>query len=447
VLVSLGLILWSYLDDGAVGGGAGFGWTQRALLGVALVLAASCAAPIAWNARMLSLVASTALALGAAELSLRWLLSARYYSPFRLHERYLYELVPGGRREHKRAEINGGERILYQVNRDGYRGDELDGIQTGKRIVVYGDSFIQGEFSTLPNTFTERLERRLSERLGTQVEVVNAGVGGYGPDQELRRLEDELPRLRPALVVVALFAGNDFGDVVRNKLFRLTDDGGLRENPFVIDPDLRRMFEIARSELILKRIARDARDALLGEGKSASAEWSLTPRQRMELYLEHGEREYREYVVEGNDVVRNFTRDLYDADVSLRPSSDSARYKTELMDRLVARMQQAAAAIPVPLVLLLIPHPIDVCGHDVAEVDRSKYPEYEPSGLTDLLEGIARRHGITSVNLFGPFQARGGRDLFFRGPDDHWNDRGQDVAADVVAEALLSSGLLRGPSS
>jgi hypothetical protein len=443
LLAALGLIAWSCVDDGLLGGATGFGWTQLGLLCVGIALAASCLAPIAWNARGLALVASTAFALGAAELALRLFLAPRYHPPFRLHERYLYELVPGARREHRRAEVNGGERILYEVNRDGYRGDELDASGGGIRIALYGDSFIQGEFSALEHTFAERLERRLSERLGRRTEVVNAGVGGYGPDQELRRLEDELPRLRPTLVIVALFAGNDFGDLARNKLYRLTDDGELRENAFVIDPELRRRFEISRSELIVKRIAREARDALLGSGRTDAAEWSLPPRQRMDRYLEQGEREYREYAVEGDDVVHDFTRDVYNADVSLRPSSESARYKVLLMDRIVARMQRAAAALPVPLVLLLIPHPIDACGHDVAEVDRSKYPEYEPSGPTRLLAGIARRHGIPHVDLFDAFHGPSCRELFFRGPDDHWNDRGQDVAAEVVAEALMAGGLLR----
>ena len=172
----------------------------------------------------------------------------------------------------------------------------------------------------------------------------------------------------------------------------------------------------------------------------------LTPRERMEFLLEQHVREYEEFVVRGDDVVRDLLWDSYDADVSLTPTSDAARYKIDLMDRLLARMQAVADGVPVPLVLVLIPHPIDVCGHETAEVDRERYPDYDPRGLTAILEGIATRRGFEYVELFGPFRERGGRELYFKGLDPHWNDLGQDFGAEVVAEFLASSGVLEGIS-
>ena len=43
------------------------------------------------------------------------------------------------------------------------------------RVVVYGDSFVQAEFSRLEDTFAERLKARLVGRFGREIEVVNAG--------------------------------------------------------------------------------------------------------------------------------------------------------------------------------------------------------------------------------------------------------------------------------
>jgi hypothetical protein len=162
----------------------------------------------------------------------------------------------------------------------------------------------------------------------------------------------------------------------------------------------------------------------------------------MESFLAQGAAEYREYVIEGDDVVRELLRDPYNADVSLTPNTDSAHYKIELMDRAIAAMKDLSDRRRIPLALILIPHPIDVEGHESGEVDRVRYPDYEPSALTDLLEGIAERRRIPSVNLFAPFRERGGRTLYFRGADDHWNDVGQDVAAALVTEFVMSSGVL-----
>ena len=51
------------------------------------------------------------------------------------------------------------------------------------------------------------------------VQVVNAGVAAYGPDQACLALEADLAAgLDPDLVVLCVFAGNDWGDLLRNKL-------------------------------------------------------------------------------------------------------------------------------------------------------------------------------------------------------------------------------------
>jgi hypothetical protein len=165
--------------------------------------------------------ASIFAALVLAELVLRATLSHRYYSAVQLDSRYLYHLVPNARRAYRHAPINGGHEVVYRVNAHGFRGPELAKETSDlTRIVVYGDSFIHAEFTELQETFAKQLEAIDGEN-EPEYEVVNAGVAGYGPDQVLRRLEDELGWLKPDLLIVAIFAGNDFGDLVRNKLYRL----------------------------------------------------------------------------------------------------------------------------------------------------------------------------------------------------------------------------------
>jgi hypothetical protein len=291
-----------------------------------------------------------------------------------------------------------------------------------------------------------RLQREITRRDETPVEVVNAGVVAYGPDQELRRMEDELPVLRPRVVVVAIFTGNDFGDLARNKLFRLEPDGSLRRNAFTIAPELTREMEVQRDESVLKRVLRDGVRALavrfgLLPGKTEEVA-AMSPRARLDFFLERHVREYEEFVVEGNDQVAELAFDSYDADVGLTPESDSARYKIRVMDGILGEMQAAAAQHGAPLVLIPIPHPLDVGGHATGEIDRAKYPDYAPERMTRTLEEIAERRGIPYVDLFAPFAARGSAELYFRGLDDHWNDVGQDYAAKLVSDSLAAQGLL-----
>ena len=446
--IGAALSVWALYDGPLIGGGPGFGFTQAAVMGAGLLLIASSFAPLSWNARTLAMVLSTGFMVVVGEVGALVLLSARYQPPFQLDEKTLYRLVPDSLREFRRLPVNGGEVIRYRVNSRGFRGEELVSAPRA-RIVVYGDSFIQGEFSTLENTFTERLEAHVSKGLGFDVEVVNAGVAGYGPDQALLKMQDELAGLAPDLLVVAIFSGNDFGDMVRNKLFRVGDAEALIETSFVIDADARRGMEVRSKELLLKRVLRDALHTLavgmnLREPENSDVA-KLSPTDRLDFFRQQHVREYDEYVVQGNDLVSELAWDTYDADVSLTPGSDSARYKIRLMDAVIGRIQAQAAELSVPMLLVPIPHPIDVGGHDTGEVDLERFPDYPPGGLVGFLEEIAERRSIPTVDLAKPFRELGTAAIYFQGFDDHWNDRGQDIAAELTADLILRSGLLVEP--
>ncbi len=76
------------------------------------------------------------------------------------------------------------------------------------RILVLGDSFTWGYGVSDEEIFTGRLEAGLRSN-GRDVEVLNAGVSGWGTDQELLYLESEGLRYSPDLVVLAFFLYND----------------------------------------------------------------------------------------------------------------------------------------------------------------------------------------------------------------------------------------------
>lgn len=438
LLLSSILIAWSFYGGDLIGGGPGFGLTQGLILIGGILLALSCLAKKSLAAGVLTMYVSAGLTLLIAELVLRPILGPRYFGVYELDEYYLYKLIPNTTREYNRQSINEKGYVRYKINSDGFRGEELSKGSDHKRIVVYGDSFIHAEFSALQDTFTEQLEDKLSARIGKEVEVINAGVAGYGPDQIVRRMEKELAWLDPDLVVVGIYAGNDFGDLVRNKLYRLDEDGNLEPNSFVVSDEIKVNMALSRSELLIKKILRDVARNLRSSGQMNA---QIQSRQSsIESSLIQNNNEYRGYILEGDNIVVELASDPYNADVSLLPDSDSAVYKKKLMDRVIERMKNISDELSIPLILLIIPNPMDVLGgtHDSGEVDRQAYLDYEPEALTNTLQRIAEKHGIDNINLFDFFQQRGAAQLYFSGGDDHWNELGQAVAADVVADFLTT---------
>ena len=83
------------------------------------------------------------------------------------------------------------------------------------RILVLGDSFTEGMQVDLAQTFPTRLQACLVGRASRPVEVINAGGSAYGPGEELLFFTHEGVKYQPDLVLVALFAGNDIKDLRR----------------------------------------------------------------------------------------------------------------------------------------------------------------------------------------------------------------------------------------
>jgi len=147
---------------------------------------------------------------------------------YRFNEDYLISLTPNIEKTFVRHKENGGERILWKTNKDSFRNPPLE-TNPNMRIIVYGDSNVQARFSKEDNTFVHRLGDHLRTKGLRDVEVINAGVVGFGPDQSLIRFEKEADTYKPDLVIFHITTSNDFGDIVRNRLFELDENDNLKK--------------------------------------------------------------------------------------------------------------------------------------------------------------------------------------------------------------------------
>ncbi len=93
----------------------------------------------------------------------------------------------------------------------GLRGPEPDP-RAPFRVMVLGDSFMQGLFIGDDETPPESLRRYLQGQVGCPVSVLNTGVLGYSPEQYYHAMIAFADRFPPHFVVISLFC-NDFGDL------------------------------------------------------------------------------------------------------------------------------------------------------------------------------------------------------------------------------------------
>ncbi len=180
---------------------------------------------IAINTALLLL--SAAVALAASELILR------FFQPQNLGHWYRTRDGLTTLRLNHRGVARGIETVQqYQTNSLGMRDLErrFEKAPGTYRILVLGDSYMEAFAMKFEDSFVRLLEAELSQAGKSPVEVINAGVSGWGTDDQLAYLRRYGVRFRPDLVLVAMTLNNDVLDNLDGR-FHMLVDGKLAEKP------------------------------------------------------------------------------------------------------------------------------------------------------------------------------------------------------------------------
>lgn len=360
---------------------------------------------------------------------------------FQFNEDYLVELVPGVEKTYVRVLENGGDSILWKVNQEGFRGSPLND-NDAFRIMVYGDSNIQARFSVEESTYVYKLGHYLENISGREVEVINAGVVGFGPDQALLKLEDEVDTYKPDLVILNVFAGNDFGDIIRNRLFELDENDELVRTSFKAEQDQ----EFQNEESFKFRLVEFTKSIRGKTNEFMSNRRAVKDPEGYEQgtfnYFAEENRVAYEVYKKGEPRLFSHFQDSYETDLAINPKSESAKEKILLMKEVIRKMNNLALKKEVQFIVQIQPSATDLTPTNYVlgnEFLRKNYPEYDQAYLTEILSEITNELEILSNNLYPEFLNNNPESLFFKGENNHWNDRGQDLAAKSMANFLVDS--------
>ncbi len=134
----------------------------------------------------------------AADESLIWLYNAELG----------WSMQPNSKATFSRPEFS----AQIQTNALGLRDDELTATKSENeiRILLLGDSVVAGFEVARENTLEYHLQKMLQMAFPEKkIEVINAGVRGYGTDQELLYLQSRGLALQPDIVVLGFVPAND----------------------------------------------------------------------------------------------------------------------------------------------------------------------------------------------------------------------------------------------
>jgi lysophospholipase L1-like esterase len=125
-----------------------------------------------------------------------------------------YRLNPNARVRFTTSEFD----TEIRINGTGVRDDDEIGPKAPneRRIVLLGDSLVLSVQVPFSQTFGELLERRLNaDPSPYRYRVINAGVQGYGPVEELHFFQSMAATFQPDLVIETIFVGNDAEEASR----------------------------------------------------------------------------------------------------------------------------------------------------------------------------------------------------------------------------------------
>jgi hypothetical protein len=293
--------------------------------------------------------------------------------------------------------------------------------QRRRRVVCLGDSFSVG---VVPHHLHYTT---VTERSFDDLEVYNLGVVNSGPREYRRLLELQGLQLKPDLIVVALFLGNDVLDAKREARTPITT--WMDRDEILVLQAPRRLWAVVR-----ERIG----GTNLGDGKAIAESFGLPTNcptspdeiERRLPWLADPIREPPTLSVERFAYVE-WTR----AEITLPEKMGDYR---DALDEL-ARLRETAGSVPIAC--LLIP--------DEFQVEDTVWLDVEGAGLApnadrDLPQKVVgswlEEHGIPYVDLLPrlravPPLADGLRHVYHL-RDTHWNARGNGLAGEALAELI-----------
>lgn len=394
-------------------------------------------------ATFLLLLVSTALALGVAEVVLRNVVDfaadepGEYLVP---HPILGWHLQPGA---HYEAAPD-GHLIEIAYNQRGWRDVERTPAPSDDpRIVVLGDSFMEGFTVPLEQSFHRVLQRELRPRM-PGLEVINLGVSGYGTLQELLayRLEGRL--YQPDLVLLAFYLHNDPRDnSLEVETLRKPGSEKARNRPFLLPGDGWQVTAVEADR------ARERYESALARRHSwwwrlgkVSRLWRLTGAEWIDSALRS-----LEEGAKPEDTLTRAERHALELEIFACEVPPIYQRAWRITLRILARLDEEVRADGARLVVFTVPSEIEAspAPRGLGETElpcREDPPAYAP------LRAFVSAHDIPFIDLRPAFQQRmreTGQQLFSQG-DAHWNAAGHALAAREVEKGLEKLGLVPIPS-
>ncbi|MFQ5601143.1 MAG: SGNH/GDSL hydrolase family protein, partial [Candidatus Krumholzibacteriia bacterium] len=376
-----------------------------------------------WQRDTLLAITSTAFAFMAAEAMARLLWQPGGQQPvIRVDPVYGWALRAGTSLHS--VDTDRGLDYRIRVNSLGFRDPDrsVEARSDARRVLFIGDSMTFGTGVEVG----ERCSDQLDARLGPGVEVLNAGVGGWGTDQEFLYLCHEGFDLKPDAVVLGMCLMND---VINNMLSHeflgaapkprfVLQDGQLVLEPSAARPQPssgRKLQRLLKRSRLLHYIGRHVRML------QARFHPRPSPSTAVPYYPEDLESDTSHWTVFG---------------VPYSPRFENAFRVTEA---LIETAWDSCRARGIPFILFAFPQKVEVDAR--ARMEELQHHGFDPEWFDlrapyERLQRLSERRGFPFVYPLVEFQEMHAQQPLFFEHDAHPNAAGHALAAACLEDAV-----------
>ncbi|UCE24422.1 MAG: SGNH/GDSL hydrolase family protein [Candidatus Zixiibacteriota bacterium] len=347
--------------------------------------------------------------------------------------------IPGKQARHITIEYD----IEEHLNSKGIRGPEYSYTKgpNESRVIMLGDSFVEGYSVEFDQTSSQVLEQILTDRSGHNYTVINGGTGGYSTDQEYLYFKDELCKYHPDLTILMFYANDVIGNVRdhhyrgNKPLFRQRDGELVLTNVPVPKPVANTAEELlAKQDLFShtkqwlfanSRLYALVRRAITGDYslhllaiKLGLAEIPGTPEDPIPV----------------PDELKVWAR-FYDADT---------KQAWQLTEVLIKRLRQAVESTGSRFLVYYIPTSAAIYD-DEWQATKKMYKlsdgDWNVNQVAVELKAICKRNGIDFVDPTSQFLAEADRlrrhdERVYYPLDRHWTPEGHRLTAEILADHI-----------
>ena len=322
------------------------------------------------------------------------------YPALQIHPTRVYSLKPN---KTTHLKYNNYDYIL-KTNSLGLAGPEVSALAKPDglfRMLIIGDAFSMPEGMGYEQSYSAVLQEKFDSK---KVQVINAGVTGYGPVEELQQLAELVPLLKPDFVIYQFFI-NEFEEA------HLRPEDRLKNIGLIPNGDSIRKNLIDRSQLNARfgKFLQLIQEVLTGRSSSYRYYKSLLPLFAAE--------ETPYYSRDSLDVLQDYLSRMKDVCV---------RNRAEMIVYFVP----GAVAVSTPADIHYFPRDLDLS-------DTSNYDLDRP---LENLRRLAGTVGLPVVDLTPPLKNHKTQPVYF--PDSlHWNPEGHKVVAAAIYDDLKMRGV------